>query len=369
MDVLQYTAFNQQVEYQKQIREKEDCYRTLVNDKVSSSGGSGLTGTAGLVCWLENIEPCLLWKPVNWANESVIGMPKYWDCIPTGSGWTGGIKVCDASGYYRCGCSCTWTVPAGVTCARFQLWGAGGASSASKNYGFSPFGSTGAYASAIIPVTAGCSYTICAGCAYCCYSSYGSTGRVSGCKSWVQGAGLCRFCAEGGQGTLRDRLAMAGVRCQARFTDQCCTEAGGCLCQSGNYICNAQNCSMCKGPMKFTAGSMYHGCLTCPDLYTEAGLSENSVIYGIRGIWSQYCHDYSQCGYDIHPPIYGFEMETQCCTCWTTGSCCGYCCGAYFGKGCLRYPSAGGWGTYMNSGSDASCGDAGKFGMVCISYK
>ncbi len=367
MDVLQYTAFNQQVEYQKQIREKEDCYRTLVNEKVGTSGGGG---TAALVCWLENIEPCLLWKPVNWENESTIGMPKYWNCIPTGDGWIGGIKVCDATGYYRCGCSCTWTVPSGITCARFQLWGAGGGSSASRNYGDSPFGSTGAYASAIMPVTAGQSYTICAGCAYCCYATYGSYGRVGGCPSWVQGPGLCHFCAEGGQGNLRNRNAMMGSRYQYRFTDQCCGDAGGCLCEYGNHVCNQQNCSICKGPMKFTAGSMYNGCMTCPDIYTEENLSENSIIYGIRGIWSQYCHQINKYGYDIHPPIYGFEMSTQCCQTWTTGSCCGRTFSAWGGSyNCLRFPSAGGWGTYMNSGSDGSCGDAGKFGMVCVSYK
>ena len=41
MDVLSYTAFNQQVEYQKSIREKEACYRTLVNEKVAQIGGGG----------------------------------------------------------------------------------------------------------------------------------------------------------------------------------------------------------------------------------------------------------------------------------------------------------------------------------------
>ena len=136
MDVLQYTAFNQQVDYQKQIREKEACYRTLVNEKVATSSGGG---TANLVCWLENIEPCLLWDPVNPDTPGqYTAQPKYWDCIPQGSGWTSGIKVCDDTGYYRCGRNCSWTVPSGVTCARFQLWGAGSSSGSAYGYSDSP---------------------------------------------------------------------------------------------------------------------------------------------------------------------------------------------------------------------------------------
>ena len=100
---------------------------------------------------------------------STAGDPStYWCKIPQMTGATGSVKVCDASGYYRCGASCTWTVPAGVTCAQFQLWGPGGGSMAPCCCGLQPFGSTGAYATAIMPVTAGNVYTLCAGCAQCC---------------------------------------------------------------------------------------------------------------------------------------------------------------------------------------------------------
>ena len=79
MDVLSYTAFNQQVEYQKSIREKEDCYRTLANAKMAENAASSGGGTAiTALCWLCEIEPSLLWKPVQWTGSS-IEKPKFWD--------------------------------------------------------------------------------------------------------------------------------------------------------------------------------------------------------------------------------------------------------------------------------------------------
>ena len=369
MDVLQYTAINQQVDYQKQIREKEACYRTLVNEKVAASGGGG--GTAALVCWLEKIEPCLLYNPVNFETEGVPSVPKYWDCIPQGDGWSGGIKVCDATGYYRCGRNCNWTVPSGVTCARFQLWGAGGGSSSARNFSDSLFGSTGAYASAIIPVSAGEVYCMCAGCAYCCYATAGACGRVPGCPSYVIGPRFCWFCAEGGEGTMSNWAGHIGKCSVYRLAPACCADSGACFCYYGNMTCHGGGgiCYMCKGPLDFVPGSMYGGCINnSSSVYSEEGLSENSIVYGIRGIWGCYCHDNSHYGWNVHPPIYGFEMNTMCCDNWTSGNCCGNYCGAWAGNGCLRYPGAGGWGTHM-WGGDGGCGDAGKFGMVCVSYK
>ena len=365
MDVLQYTAINQQVDYQKQIREKEACYRTLVNEKVATSGGGG---TANLVCWLENIEPCLFLNPVNPETPGqYTAQPKYWDCIPQGSGWTSGIKVCDDTGYYRCGRNCSWTVPSGVTCARFQLWGAGSGSGSAYNHSDSPFGSTGAYASAIIPVTAGNTYCLCAGCAYCCYQSSAAFGRTFGCPSYVTGPGFCYFCAEGGEGNGHHWMAHLGNCQQSRFTTTCCNQSGGCWCENGSYVCNQAVCAVCQGPIDFVPGSMYYGCLTCPDIYTPENFDENAIVYGIRGIWSRYCTNSSKYGWNIHPPIYGFENSTQCCVTWTSGNCCGKNCSAWTNS-CLRYPGAGGWGSY-NWGSYSVCGDAGKFGMVCVSYK
>ena len=100
-----------------------------------------------------------------------------WDCqswasIPTIVALDG-FKVCDASGseasnQMRCGATCSWVVPPGVTTARFQAWGAGAGSHNMCCCGGGMWGGSGAYASVIFPVTPGATYTICSGCAYCC---------------------------------------------------------------------------------------------------------------------------------------------------------------------------------------------------------
>lgn len=98
----------------------------------------------------------------------------------------------------------SWTVPAGVTCATFEIWGAGGAGSPScccTCTGGSP-GSGGAYSLKTIPVTPGSSYSIVVGqggCGNMCYYN----GNACGCcgfPTYVTGASLTNFCAEGGQG-------------------------------------------------------------------------------------------------------------------------------------------------------------------------
>ena len=124
-----------------------------------------------------------------------------WCRIPdqpaAGGNFTQGVMVCDATGYWRCNCNCTWTVPSGTTCARFQIWGPGSSSGTSCCCGVGMPGTSGAYASTIIPVTAGSSDTICAGCAYCCYG-FTTTGhrRRRGQCSYIQGCHFCNFCVD-----------------------------------------------------------------------------------------------------------------------------------------------------------------------------
>ena len=127
-----------------------------------------------------------------WANSSL--WSSYIPAAPTG-----GTALCvyDAGGTFRTNVCCLWTVPAGVTVARFEIWGAGGGSGSGCCCSISPFGATGAYAVTCIPVVAGCQYTLCAGCAFCCFPCF-STSGCHGCASYVTGAGLCNFCAMGG---------------------------------------------------------------------------------------------------------------------------------------------------------------------------
>ena len=343
MDVLSYSAYNQQIILNQLISDKTSCLSTKCSETAAQQAiAAGLSADA--VCWVQCIEPCLLREP---------HQTSYWPCIPTLSG--SGFKVCDTSGNFRCGSSCTWTVPSGITRARFQIWGAGGGSGPGCCCGGSPFGSTGAYASVIIPVTAGWSYTLCSGCAYCCYPSTGGQGRVPGCSSYVTGCGLSNFCANGGQGTLGTWMASYGHSQFSRISNIASPGAGGNLCNAGTDYC-ASSCASC-GIIPYVPGASYFG-TTCS--------SSPSIVYGIRGMWPLMCWDINHYGYQCHPPIYGFENTSQCNPSYSSGTCCGRNCAA--SSGYLQIPAAGGFYTHVMGGSNAICGDAGRMGMVCVTY-
>tara|TARA_B100001175_G_scaffold90977_1_gene76809 strand:- start:175 stop:1260 length:1086 start_codon:yes stop_codon:yes gene_type:complete len=361
MDVLVYSALNEQAALKKEVAEKQACLFDLKQN--ASSGGGGAAGDA---------ESCAkAWLTSSSAADS--GGEKYhWKCpgdttkwgIYEGDGWTGNLKVCDDTGYYRCGRSCTWTVPGGATKARFQLWGAGGgANKAPCCCGHTPFGSTGSYASVIIPVTSGHSYTLCSGCAYCCYG-YTTSGsqRLSGCPSYVQGCHLCWFCADGGQGSLGNWMGMMDRCLPYKLSYYNNNQEGYCICNTGGDWCSSN--SYQSGNFTYIAGSGYHG--TIMDI--DEPDFEN-VIYGLRGIWPEICYDTNHYGYDVHAPIKGFEADVICCATFSSGNCCGKQCGAWQGNGCLRYPGAGGWSSHAMGGGNGLCGDSGKFGMVCVQWQ
>lgn len=378
MDVLSYTAFNQQVEYQKTIREKEACYRTLANEKMAANAAGGSSTAITALCWLCEIEPCLLWKPVQWSGTS-IEKPKFWDCIPTGGGeaaWTNNMKVCDPTGYYRCGYNCTWCVPPGVTCARFQLWGAGSSSGTSCCCGYGLPGATGAYASVIIPVSSGNSYTICSGCAYCCHPCWG--GGDSGNTSYVQGSGLNNFCALGGRG---------GICCYLKSHYNCggqckgfCEYAswimmmGMCAAYNGNDICLQSSIPHSAYAWPRSSQNRYHMPMTDQPDTTFYGSADdaNSEVYGHHGLYGQFhTGDYFRaCG--THPPTYGFagcndnlqnNTSYEAC-CYMRGGCC-----SNTQQGCNTVPSrAGSFNMKCGGHTGYPMGDWGRMGMVCVSY-
>lgn len=297
------------------------------------------------------------------ASGGVTGNFSLWCLIPEepadGSSWTSGtscgsFKVCDTTGYYRCGKSCSWTVPAGASCARFQLWGAGGGSGSGCCCGGSPFGSSAAYATVSLPVVAGCQYTICSGCAYCCFPSTGTCGRLPGCPSYVQGHGLSNFCADGGQGRIGTMFAMYGHRCRCRMQNINCNDSGGCICSRGADYCYDNSCASCGKIGCFIPGAMYFGAAHC-----------GAVVRGVRGMWPEICYDTNHYGYEIRPPMYGLHCCNWCFP-YSSGTCCGCCCSAQ--RGCHQYPGMGGWASHTMGGSNGICGDMGRMGMVCITY-
>lgn len=303
------------------------------------------------------------------ASGGVTGNFSLWCLIPEdpadGSTWTSGtscgsLKVCDTTGYYRCGKSCSWTVPAGASCARFQLWGAGGPSGSSCYCGFSPIGGSGAYASVIMDVTPGDVYTLCAGCAYCCYATR-STSNQDGCPSYVQGNGLTNFCAEGGEGNIH---CEAKLRMQEGNLDHnYCMYLGACICNGGSDTCYTDGHICQIGCTDNQWSNKYGFFRSCKTYY---GTSTSGDVYGINGMFSAMAVGHCTCVYFWSAPVYGYPGNSCCTEIWTAG--CGGCYRAAQ-KGYRQIPGAGGWGSMTNGGCATVCGDAGRMGMVCVTWK
>lgn len=278
---------------------------------------------------------------------------RMWCLIPEGSSWVGGFKVCDTSGDFRCDSCCEWVVPAGVTCARFQIWGAGAGTGSACCCGFTPIGGTGAYASVIIPVSEGDTYTLCGGCAFCCYGCRGQN-DADGCASFIIGNGLTNFCAEGGEGSIYCEI-------QTRCAGSYCMYLGGCICNSGTDVCwNTQQ----QGYMGCDQRLGYSMISSCKTYY---GTAASGTVYGVRGSFgfiSVHC-DGQICVQ--HPPIYGFAASSCCSCCIATVDRQG--CERSATNGYMQIPGAGGWAGYKCAGQTNCAGDAGRMGMVCVSYK
>jgi len=294
-----------------------------------------------------------------------------WCLIPTlpatGCPWTAGLKVCDTSGCWNCGATCTWTVPAGVTCARFQLWGAGAGSGYGCCCAFTPFGGTGAYASVIIPVTAGNSYTICSGCAHCCrppQAGYGNVNGYQGCPSYVTGTGLSNFCAEGGESSIGCQLQTRSI---CGISQGYCMFLGGCVCDNNSVCWHPDISSGGQGGTGSPAccfDNMFPMMSSCRTYY---GSATSGTVYGIRGSYGSIAVNCNGTIRVQHPPVYGFASSSCCCCIITTNY--GGGCSISAINGVMQIPGAGGFANFKCGGGTAgSYGDKGKFGMVCVSY-
>jgi hypothetical protein len=330
-DVLLYNALN---EINKDLVATSAELSTLITNKLASYGGDPL------VELIANSGP-------SQANQ--------WCRIPEGSGWTTGFKVCDTTSAKSLGTSCNWTVPNGVTCARFQLWGAGAGNCGASCCAFTPFGGTGAYASVIIPVTAGCTYVLTSGASAC--------GATDGSASSVTGFGLSNFCAEGGEGS---RCCELNVRCIPGVS------AGYCNAPNNFYLggCIISDTMVCWQAYTTPFGSdvcdtSFPPISSCKTFY---GSATNGTVYGIRGSFGFIrTNNCGQVSCAVHPPIYGFA-SSSCCGVSHSGvaSAGGCCCRA--DQGYLVVPGAGGVAATGTGGSSIN-GDSGRLGMVCVSYK
>ena len=355
IDVLTYNALQ---EVNEKLKEE---LQTLTDDIATASGGGGGGGSA-------NTDAIAI------VDSSSMLQANQWCRIPTGWGedglgsWTTGFKVCDTSGYYRCGSSCTWTVPGGTTCVRFQIWGAGGGTPESRCCMHTMPGDTGAYASVIMPVTSGQSYTMCGGCAYCCYSASDGRNQSRGCPSYVTGTGLTNFCAEGGWSScvykqIQDRNDQVfSIKCNYCFN----SFLGGCICRSGAWVCHEWS-TPADGYPEGMWDNSYMPWLSCQVLAHGTGPSGTDV-WKIRGQHSYLAYDYAFPMRYWAATVYGFA---NCCQgvggCWVCNDCGGFCQNAWY-QGPRRIPGVGGWGT-SRCGSNCNCGDSGRMGAVCVSWK
>ena len=347
IDVLTYNALQ---EVNQELKTELADLTAQVTAVSGGGGGGGANATA-----------------IDVVEHSSMLQANQWCRIPTepaeGGNFTSGVMVCDATGYWRCNCNCTWTVPSGTTCARFQLWGPGGGSSESRCCTFSPIGSTGAYASVIMPVSAGESYTLCAGCAYCCYTERTQM-TADGGTSYVQGPGLTNFCAEGGESNI---FCESKVRCLRGPNEQgACKYMGSCICNTGTDYCSHQAETPGVGYPENRREASYQSTANCKTYFGT--VSAGSTIYGLPGQFSWFAYDYgSDQSCRMHPGTYGFPECSCCMACMSNenGGCCWQAC---YCQAMCCIPGAGAWGYSTCGGDNTGCADIGKTGMVCVSY-
>jgi hypothetical protein len=308
----------------------------------------------------EPVDPLAsLSKPFDYAN-----WPAALNKIPT---VTTNICVYDAaSGYFRCGGACTWTVPAGVTKARFELWGAGAGSVTPTCCGHAPTGMSGAYASVCMTVAPGQVYTLCAGSASTSQAYCTQGTDVSGCASYVTGSGLTNFCAMGGCASLLYQMAqMNSSALTGGIAVGCCKFAGQGYggSQSGGGICASGFGGICTGT--YPPGTLLRSFIPGTTFY---GTATNATVQGIKAQHSALMWDINiygcECSYPMIKP--DGTVSSPVCDSWSSGTCCGARCAACTGAYLL--PGHGGFWTHAMGGSTGVYGDWGRTGMVKVSY-
>jgi hypothetical protein len=308
------------------------------------------------------------------------------------------VCVYDAT-YFTNGNSCTWTVPAGATKARFELWGPGGSSGSTNCCGVTPAGATGTWIGFTIPVTAGCSYTLCAAssndfCPYC----IGCTQYAQACcngscySSYATGYGLCNICARGGctdfvqsqcARLCRIGFTYALTGCcptPATFGNECCYAAGSI---TGSGICRYYSLCSPVSPTYAVTPAADWNVYPCGCISSSVGLGVNSPIfklpsfhqgifidgstYGMQNMMSTY----PKCGW-----MQSNSTLSSCLTCFPCNNisisydvspcCLGLSSCANFPA--YSIPGMGGLFTAAYAGAVGYYGDRGKGGFVKVIY-
>ena len=282
-------------------------------------------------------------------------------------------KICGAGWTCGEGATCTWTVPAGATQAKFQLWGAGQGSNPGCCCGGAPFGATGSYAEMVINVTPGAQYSICAGCS--CQRSCCSNESVGcGCASGVTGPGICCLFASGTGCYISNcnnlnwlRIQTVGGACR-RFQNPYCTDSGPCWCSNNEY-CYSNSCATC-GVVPVYPAYCESGACSCATLTACVKDGPQLVVCGIHGGG---CLETNNYGYHTRPPVINADTGLLFCggctvQTFSSGTTCGGCNGFQWGTEGVWHPGHGGAGTHVMGGDNTHKGDYGRAGMVQVSW-
>jgi hypothetical protein len=227
---------------------------------------------------------------------------------PTGNGVQLGTGLC-----------CAWTVPTGVSQIFIEIWGGGGGGGGGGwcwCCGFGTGGGGGAYSKKYLPVvTAGSTYTLCvggggqggipSGSSSCCCGQKGMT-------TYVTGAGLTGFCAEGGYG--------GESRCMPNCHSMISPNGGwpgtggdvNVRGYDGGHIAGQRPTQWCQG-FNYGGGSPFGGRNTyigydnCSQYIDEQGTKKSGGICGFDGSfpggggtagWPSCCCGICSCGGD-----------------------------------------------------------------------
>jgi hypothetical protein len=290
--------------------------------------------------------------------------PQYWTALPydaTNYDPSRELYVCEdaaVTNCWNCGASCTWTVPAGTTTAQFQIWGAGAQVGTGCCCGGSGYGATGAYASAIVPVTPGDTYTLCAGCAHCCqitrtsWVCQGSSSTVSGPDATMEAKGGC-------SGVFR-HMELRGATC-CRYQFDVTGQGGACICNGGADYCFNSSCESC-GEIPYTVDTDA----------TWSGTVTGDCICGLGSMFGIACFDTNHYGYKIHAPVISPTHTVtpgtcDCCSTFTSGTCCGGCqCNAV--NNIRQVFGAGATYNHVMGGGNSNSADKGRAGLVRVTW-
>lgn len=345
-DVLLYAA----------ITENQKLIRAFVESKVNPGAPQDIEyyATPAIADSYNNFN-----RPLSQCPAMVQSWRKF--LTPFAAPRANGLKVCDTSGNFRCGASCLWTVPAGVTQAQFQLWGHGGGNSGQCCCGGAPFGPSGAYMVANVPVTPGETFCLVSGCAFCCYASQTTPGLG------VENTGVCSvttpnvaLCANGASTHYAQWLSMSVPgqsisQCGPLGNDGCNPSS----CSGWNFCWDSGSDNLCT-PQMFSKATIWA---------TACAVRPGVTAYGLPGVFPAIFigPDLTAGSFTIAGPVFGFENCTCCQNLLASNSCGG--CLQSAQNGFQQIPGVGGYGLFRCAGVGGDPGgDAGGMGMVCVSW-